>query len=240
MRKVGLVFRTIGERTSEMALELAREHIRPDEELILDNCRPFTKTVQRMVHHDWSKVDYIVAVDADSLILEDMRPFLDVCDRPYVDCYVYDRFRGRLHCGVHITRRDIMEKMAEIPPPDDDEAYVLRPESRLRKLALNDLGELKCFKGFRILHDHLQWLRDVWAKYALRELRSRTSSRRARRRASWRTRSRGSPISARSTSPSSGSRSGPRSRAPRSTPTPPSTPRAGRRATTSTRSSVSA
>ncbi|MCA9608629.1 MAG: hypothetical protein KC619_23660 [Myxococcales bacterium] len=178
MAKVALVFRTIGERTSDMALELAREHIRPDEELILENCRPFTETVQRMVHHDWSNVDYIVAVDADSLILEDMRPFLDVCDRPYVDCYVYDRFRGRLHCGVHITRRDIMEQMAQIPPPEDDEAYVLRPESRLRKLALNHLGELKCFKGFRILHDHMQWLRDIWAKYALRELRSRTPEQR--------------------------------------------------------------
>lgn len=177
MTKVALVFRTIGERTSDMALELAREHIRPDEELILSNCRPFTETVARMVAHEYTS-DYIVAVDADSLILEDMRPFLELVDRPYVDCYIYDRFRGRLHCGVHITRRDVMQKMADIVPSLDDEAYVLRPESRLRKLALNALGELKSFKGFRILHDHLQWLRDVWAKYALRELRSRTPEQR--------------------------------------------------------------
>ncbi|MCB9592634.1 MAG: hypothetical protein H6719_07870 [Sandaracinaceae bacterium] len=177
MTKVALVYRTIGERTSDVALELARENIRPDEEYILDNCRPFTKAVAKMVAIDYAS-DYVVAVDADSLILEDMRPFLDLNDRPYVDCYVHDRFRGRLHCGVHITRVDIMRKMAEIEPPVDDEAYVLRPESRLRKLALNELGELKCFKGFRILHDHLQWLRDIWAKYALRELRSRTPEQR--------------------------------------------------------------
>lgn len=176
-KRVALVFRTIGERTSDLSLELAKEHIRPDEIHILDHCKPFSETVNRMIAIDW-KADVVVALDADSLILEDMRPFLEVNDRPYVDCYVYDRFRGRLHCGVHITRVDVMNKMKEIEPPIDDLAYVLRPESRMRKLALNALGYPKCFKGFRILHDHFQWLRDVWAKYSLRELRSRTPEQR--------------------------------------------------------------
>ncbi|MBX3271149.1 MAG: hypothetical protein KF729_12860 [Sandaracinaceae bacterium] len=179
MTKVALVFRTIGERTSERALELAREHIRPDEELVLSDCRPFTEAVARMVAHEYAS-DLVVAVDADCLILEDLRPFLEADDRPYVDCYVFDRFRGRLHCGVHITRADVMRKMRDVVPPELDPAYVLRPESRLRKLALNALGEIKCFKGFHILHDHLQWRRDVWAKYALRELRSRTPEQRRR------------------------------------------------------------
>ena len=31
MKKVALVFRTIGERTSELALELAKENLQPDE-----------------------------------------------------------------------------------------------------------------------------------------------------------------------------------------------------------------
>src|SRR5690606_37134171 len=71
-----------------------------------------------------------------------------------------------------------MRAMREIEPPIHEEAYVLRPESRLRKLALNRLGYTKAFKSFRILHDYGQWLRDVWAKYALRELRSRTPEQR--------------------------------------------------------------
>ncbi len=177
MTKVALVFRTIGERTSDLALALAKENLRPDEVYVLENCRPFTEAVRQMVNLDYD-VDQVVAVDADSLILEDMRPWLETNTQAYVDCYVHDRFRGRIHCGVHVTRIDVMRAMATIEPPVDDEAYVLRPESRLRKLALNALGHQKCFHGFRILHDHFQYLRDVWAKYALRELRSRTPEQR--------------------------------------------------------------
>lgn len=177
MTSVALVFRTIGERTSELALELAIEHIQPEEVYVLSNTRPFTETVRRMLEIDFG-AEQIVAVDADSLIVEDLRPWLEKNREPYVDCYVFDRFRGRVHCGVHITRADVMRAMREIEPPIHEEAYVLRPESRLRKLALNRLGYTKAFKSFRILHDYGQWLRDVWAKYALRELRSRTPEQR--------------------------------------------------------------
>ena len=177
MTRVALVFRTIGERTSDLALTLARRHIQPDETYVLENCRPFTEAVRKMVAIDFD-VDLVVAVDADSLIYEDMRPWLETNRQAYVDCYVYDRFRGRLHCGVHVTRIDVMRAMREVTPPVDDEAYVLRPESRLRKLALNRLGYTKSFKSFRIFHDHFQFLSDVWAKYALRELRSRTHEQR--------------------------------------------------------------
>ncbi len=177
MTTVALVFRTIGERTSELALQLAKENIQPEEVHVLENCRPFTETVRRMVEIDYG-TDQIVAVDADSLIVENIRPWLEQNHEAYVDCYVFDRFRGRIHCGVHITRRDVMRAMRDVAPPVDEEAYVLRPESRLRKLALNRLGHTKSFKSFRIFHDHFQYLRDVWAKYALRELRSRTPEQR--------------------------------------------------------------
>lgn len=177
MKKVALVFRTIGERTSDLALDLAKENLQPDEVHVLSHCRPFTETVRRMVEIEYD-ADLVVAVDADSLIFEDMRPWLDKNDQAYVDCYVHDRFRGRIHCGVHITRIDVIREMAKIEPPVHDEAYVLRPESRLRKLALNRLGYTKSFKSFRIFHDHFQWLHDVWSKYALRELRSRTREQR--------------------------------------------------------------
>lgn len=177
MKKVALVFRTIGERTSDLALELAKENIQPDEVHVLDGMRPFSEAVRRMIEIEYD-ADFVVAVDADSLILSDMRPWLETNERAYVDCYVHDRFRGRIHCGVHVTRIDVVRAMRAIEPPVAEESYVLRPESRMRKLALNELGYPKCFKTFPILHDHFQYLRDVWAKYALRELRSRTEQQR--------------------------------------------------------------
>lgn len=179
MKTIALVFRSIGERTSALALELALENIRPDTVYDLGGLRPFTETVRRMIEIDYD-ADLVVAVDADALILEDMRPWLETNEQAYVDCYVHDRFRGKLHCGVHVTRADVMREMKMIEAPVGDEAYVLRPESRLRKLALNALGHTKCFKNVSILHDHFQFLRDVWGKYALRELRSRTPEQRAK------------------------------------------------------------
>ncbi len=173
-RRVELVFRTVGERTSDLALALAKKHIRPDKVHVIENVAPFREAVAQMlrIQHD---CDTVVHMDADCLILEDMRPFLDWNEHPYVDCYVSDRFRGRIHCGVHITRADVVAKMATITPPKDDLAYVLRPESRLRNLALKPLKQPKKFYGFRILHDHYQWFHSIWEKYALRELRSRTT-----------------------------------------------------------------
>ncbi len=171
-RKVDLVFRTVEERTSDLALELALKHIRPNRVFVLKNVKPFALAVRKMLTlpHDCS---HVVHMDADCLILEDMRPFLDHNDKPYVDCYVRDRFRGRIHCGVHVTSIEVVRRMAEIPPPDDDLAFVLRPESRLRNLALASLGLEKQLKTFHILHDHFQRFEDIFCKYALRELRSR-------------------------------------------------------------------
>jgi hypothetical protein len=171
-RKIDLVFRTIGERTSDLALQLALQHVRPNRAFVLRDITPFALTVRKMleIEHDCS---HVVHMDADCLILEDMRPFLDQNTFPYVDCYVHDRFRGRIHCGVHITGIDVVRKMAELQEPEEDLAYVLRPESRLRNLALASLGCEKQLKGFHILHDHFQRYTDIFAKYALRELRSR-------------------------------------------------------------------
>lgn len=177
--RIDLVFRAVGERTRDAALELAKEAIRPDNVYILDDIKPFKKAVQHMLQIE-HKADLVVHMDADCLILEDMRPFLLSNNFAYVDSYVQDRFRGRIHCGVHITRTDVLDTMRNIPEPTDDMAYVLRPESRLRGLALERLKYPKQYKTFHILHDHFQWQRDVWCKYALRELRSRTPFQRER------------------------------------------------------------
>ena len=179
MAKVDLVFRQIDERTRDVALELAQQHIRPENTYVIDNVRPFTECVNRMLQIDHD-CDYVVYVDADCLILEDMRDFIDACDAPYVDAYVSDRFRGRLHCGVHITRIDLVRAMAAIEVPENDLKYVLRPESRLRNLAMKPMGASKAFRNFDILHDHFQSYSHIFMKYALRELRSRTKIQRDR------------------------------------------------------------
>jgi hypothetical protein len=171
--KIDLVFRRVDERTADISLELAKRHIRPDAIHILNDVRPFTRCVEEMlkIEHD---CDYVVYLDADCLILEDMRSFIEECDAAYVDAYVSDRFRGRIHCGVHITRIDLVRAMGRIKPPVDDLKYALRPESRLRNLAMKPLRLSKQFRNFDILHDHFQYYRHVFQKYALRELRSRT------------------------------------------------------------------
>lgn len=173
MTKIDLVFRKIDERTAEASLELAKRHIRPDNVYIIDDVRPFTKCVEEMLKIDHD-CDYVVYLDADCLILEDMRGFIEQCDAAYVDSYVSDRFRGRIHCGVHITRVDLVRAMARVTPPEDDLKYVLRPESRLRNLAMKPLRMSKQFRNFDILHDYFQFNRHIFMKYALRELRSRT------------------------------------------------------------------
>ncbi|WP_421789755.1 sulfotransferase family protein [Hyphobacterium sp.] len=173
MTKIDLVFRQIDERTRDVSLELAKRHIRPDNIHIIDDVRPFTECVNQMLRIE-HECDYVVYLDADCLILEDMRGFIEQTDAAYIDSYVSDRFRGRLHCGVHITRIDLVRAMAAIEPPLDDMKYVLRPESRLRNLAMKPLRMSKQFRNFDILHDYFQYYRHVFMKYALRELRSRT------------------------------------------------------------------
>lgn len=179
-RPVDLVFRSIGERTAALALELAIRHVRPTRAFVVENVKPFSRAVVEMLRIDHGAASHVVHMDADCLILDDLRPFLEQNDLPYVDFYVRDRFRGRIHCGVHVTRMDVVRKMRDTEPPDGDLAFVLRPESRLRNLALSELGAEKQLRGFHILHDWFQRPEDIFAKYALRELRSRTDWQRRR------------------------------------------------------------
>jgi hypothetical protein len=172
-RPIELVFRTVGERTSELALALALAHIQPHRAHVIRNVRPLALAVQRMLEID-HHCSHVVYVDADCLILEDMRPFLDANELAYVDCYVRDRFRGRTNSGVHITRIDVVRAMRSIPEPIDELNYVLRNEAHLRRIALNQPGLRKQVKNFHILHDYFQRYTDIFAKYAYRELRCRT------------------------------------------------------------------
>lgn len=179
MKQIELVFRTVGERTSERALELAIQHLAPSRVHVLDQVRPFSETVRRMLTLDY-RGDFIIFLDADCLVMEDMRPFLERNEEPYVDCYVLDRFRGRLHAGVHITRRDVLEAMQRVQVRESELKYVLRPESYIRHLAMEEMGLSKAAAPFRIYHDFGQSYADIFAKYALRELRSRTPEQRAK------------------------------------------------------------
>ncbi len=177
MKKIDLVFRTVNERTSDIALRLAKKHIVPDNVYVINNVKPFTEAVKQMLQIK-HKADYVVYVDADCLIMENMRPFIENTNLPFIDCYVLDKFRGRVHAGVHITRIDVVREMKKVVISKGDQRYVLRPESRTRNFALRNLNLWKTFKDFRIFHDHCQYHHDIFVKYALRELRSRNMAQR--------------------------------------------------------------
>lgn len=180
MAKVDLVFRHVSERTADVALDLAVRHIQPENVHVMDNVRPFTKCVVDMLKIE-HECDYVVYMDADCLILEDIRPFIDQCEAPYFDAYVSDYFRGREHCGLHITRIDVVREMGRLDAPGPtDLRFVLRPESSMRNNALQRMRFDPLFHNFDILHDHFQHRRDIFHKYALRQLRSRTPLQRRR------------------------------------------------------------
>ena len=144
MKKIDLVFRTVGERTSKVALNLAIKNIQPHQVHILENVKPFYLAVQQMLRIDYD-CDFVVFMDADCLIMEDMTPFLQENTLPYIDCYVLDKFRGHIHCGVHIARRDIVQAMQAVKVSKDDPKYVLRPESRIRDFSNNPSERGKSF-----------------------------------------------------------------------------------------------
>jgi len=177
-KTVELVFRTTGERTAEASLSLAIKNIVPNKVHILNELQPFSEKVKTMLSITYSG-DYVVFLDADCLIYENMRNFLNTTNAPYTDCYVFDRFRGKIHAGVHITRLDVVQKMQQLQLKEQAEAFVLRPESFTRNEALKLLGFEKQFKEFKILHDFEQFYFHIFAKYVLRELRSRTSFQKA-------------------------------------------------------------
>ncbi len=173
MRKIELVFRTVEERTSQIALDFAIKNIDPDNVHIIKNIKPFSKAMEHILELEFAG-DYIVFMDADCIIMENMRPFLNENSHAYVDCFVIDKFRGNIHTGVHITRRDIIEEMKKVEISENDPKYILRPESRRRNIALDNLGEDKAFKRFKIFHDFFQYYQDIFIKYSIRELRSRS------------------------------------------------------------------
>ena len=113
MRRVGLVFRTVGERTSQAAYELAIEHMRPDEVHVIDNVRPFSEALRRSLQIDFF-CDTVVFMDADCLITEDITDVLRSEQRPFVDSLVLDKFRGYVCAGVHLTRIDLVAAMRDV------------------------------------------------------------------------------------------------------------------------------
>lgn len=49
MKKIYLFFRTVRERTSKIALELAIKNIQPNQVHIIENVKPFSLAVQQML-----------------------------------------------------------------------------------------------------------------------------------------------------------------------------------------------
>lgn len=179
MNRIALVFRSIGERTALKALDLAMEQISPDEVHLIQNIRPFRRAVRQALSLRFAS-DYVVFMDADCLVLEDLRPFLQQNSTAFVNCQGLDKFRGPAVAGVHIKRIDLVQAMQGIDPPENDLEYTLRPETKLRDLALAQIGESVTEEYFAIAHDFFQYYHDIFVKCAIRELRSRSPQKRAR------------------------------------------------------------
>lgn len=173
MQRVGLVFRTVGERTSQAAYELAIEHIRPNEVHVIENVRPFSEALRRSLQIDFS-CDAVLFMDADCLITEDISDVLRSQQHPYVDSLVLDKFRGYVGAGVHLTRIDVVQAMRDVEIPSEDRELVISAEHVVRRAAMRHLGLPYARQPLPILHDFFQFHRDVFAKYVLRELRCRT------------------------------------------------------------------
>jgi Sulfotransferase domain len=171
-RPIELVFRTCGEPTGDLALELALKHIEPDRTHVVRTAKPGRLAVRAMLGIDY-RCSQIVSIDSDCLVLESLRQFLDANELPSVGCYGRNRFRGRTPCGVNITRIDIVRAMRTVFEPADNLAYMLCPEEYLRGIALRQLGFERVFKNFHILSDYFQRLDDIYVTYALWGLRNR-------------------------------------------------------------------
>lgn len=171
-RPIELVFRTGDEPTSKLALELALEHIKPDRAHVIRDTKPWRLAARGMLGIDY-RCSHVVSVEANCLILENLRPFLDANELPFVGCYGHDRFRGRTYCGVDITRLDMVRAMRTIPQPFDSLEYMLGPDGYLRRIASRQLGSENVFKNFHILSDYFQRSSDVFVTHALWWLRNR-------------------------------------------------------------------
>jgi hypothetical protein len=112
-------------------------------------------------------------MDADCLILEDLRPFLDTNARPHVDACLVDKFRGWVTAGVHVLRQDVVQAMRAVPIDAADTGYYLKPESWIRWRALAAMREVEGIRRMRVLHDFEQDYQHLFAKYMIRDLRSR-------------------------------------------------------------------
>lgn len=172
-RPIELVFRTGDEPTSELALELALEHIKPDRAHVIRDTKPWRFAARGMLGIDY-RCSHVVSVEANCLILENLRPFLDANELPFVGCYGHDRFHGRTYCGVDVMRLDVIRAMRTIPQPVDNLACMLSPDGYLRRIASRRLGSEKVFKNFHILHDYFQRSSDIFVTHALWWLHNRT------------------------------------------------------------------
>lgn len=179
-RVIELVLHTSGQRTHELALKLALEHVKPDRAHVIRHPSPWGPMagpwgpIRRIDH----RCSHVVSVAANCLIMEDLRPFLDANELPLVDCCGRDQFRGRATCGVQIMRTDMVRALDAVPKPLDELSYVLDPQDYLlREVA--DLGQLEfeqVRKTFRILSNYFQHPSDVFTTCALWGLRARAES----------------------------------------------------------------
>lgn len=172
-RPVDLVFSTRGERTTKLALRMALQHIGPRYAYVFRDASPLALGVERqmLIHKDASHVVY---VEADSLILEDMRSFLDGNDLPLVNCYSRNRFWGWVKGSIQIVRMDVLLAIQAMLARRNSNCD-LQSDSHRRSVALKRLGLKAQGKNVHILEEYFQHPEDVFTKFAERELCARTA-----------------------------------------------------------------
>lgn len=168
-----LVFCTGGERTTNVALQLALRHIGPRHAYVSRHASPLALSVesQLALHKGASHVVY---VPADALILEDMRTFLDANDCRFVNCYGRNRFWGWSKGGVQVVRTDVLLAMQATLAPYRSAGP--QSDSHLRSRALKSLGFKPQGKNCHILEEHFQRPEDIFVKFAHRGLWARTDA----------------------------------------------------------------
>lgn len=182
--RVCLVLVSNDERTYEHSLRLAKEHIDPDRLFENKGIVPYRREVEVFYRElDYGGMDYVVSVDADVLIRENLRPYLESMNTIFMDCTGHDKFRpGVLPAGVHVYRGDLMDAARVLDPAKlDQRRLVLKPQSTYARAAIHKiLGKgvdfRKYERQFAIFHDWFQYHRDIFAKYVMRTWRESRQS----------------------------------------------------------------
>ncbi len=167
---LGIVIRTVGERTFEVCKNLCQEMVRSENIAIIKNIRPFYQAVKNSYQaaidlgKKWSLI-----VDADVLLIKDgIAKSTDLANRIEgffcINGFVLDNFfRKYRYAGCHLYSTRLLNKAMSIL---NDKSFItdLRSESYIKQMMADrgySLIHSDVHTGF---HDFEQYYKDIWCK----------------------------------------------------------------------------